>query len=63
MLTEHVRRAGFGDVRARTAGDTDHHGARQPAHRLQMAALRLIGQRHRADEGEGICVFVTATAG
>ena len=62
MLTEHVRQAGFDDIRVRTAGGTEYTGLRQLAHRVEIALLWLLGLRHRADAGEGICVFVTAVA-
>ena len=62
MLTEHVRLAGFGNVRVRTAGRTEYAGLRRALHRAETALLWLIGLRHRADAGEGICVFVTAVA-
>jgi len=62
MLTEHVRLAGFDRIRVTTGGDTEYHGARRLVHRVETALLRAIGLRHRADHGEGICVFVTAVA-
>jgi SAM-dependent methyltransferase len=62
MLTEHVRLAGFDDIRVTTAGDTDYHGVRRLVHRIETVLLSMIGLRHRADDGEGICVFVTAVA-
>ncbi|RFU22017.1 class I SAM-dependent methyltransferase [Geodermatophilus marinus] len=62
MLTEHVRLAGFTDIEVRSGGSTDYSGLRQVAHRVEIAALALIGLRHRADSGEGVCTFVTATA-
>ncbi|MGY1844625.1 class I SAM-dependent methyltransferase [Modestobacter sp. SYSU DS0875] len=62
MLTEHVRQAGFGRIEVTTAGSTEYRGLRQLAHRVEIAALRLIGLRHRAADGEGVCTFVTAVA-
>jgi cyclopropane fatty-acyl-phospholipid synthase-like methyltransferase len=62
MLTEHVRLAGFEDIEVTTAGDTDYHGLRRLAHRIETALLAVIGLRHKGDRGEGICTFVTATA-
>jgi SAM-dependent methyltransferase len=62
MLTEHVRLSGFDDITVTYAGDTEYRGARQLAHRLEIALLRLLGLRQRAERGEGICTFVTATA-
>ena len=62
MLTEHVRLAGFDRIRVTTGGDTEYHGVRRLVHRIETALLRAIGLRHRADHGEGICVFVTAVA-
>jgi SAM-dependent methyltransferase len=62
MLTEHVRLAGFEGIEVTTAGDTDYHGPRRLAHRIEIALLTVIGLRHKADCGEGICTFVTATA-
>ncbi|WP_409333119.1 class I SAM-dependent methyltransferase [Trujillonella humicola] len=62
MLTEHVRQAGFDDIRVSTAGDTDYSGPRRLLHRVETLVLRAVGLRHRADAGEGICVFVTASA-
>jgi SAM-dependent methyltransferase len=62
MLTEHVRLAGFDRIEVTTGGDTDYPGLRQLIHRIEIAALRLIGLRHRAESGEGICTFVTAVA-
>jgi SAM-dependent methyltransferase len=62
MLTEHVRLAGFDDIEVTTAGDTDYHGLRRLAHRIETALLTVIGLRHKAAHGEGVCTFVTATA-
>lgn len=62
MLTEHVRLAGFRDVEVTTGGSTWYEGRRRLAHRVETALLWLIGIRHRADSGEGICTFVTAVA-
>jgi 2-polyprenyl-3-methyl-5-hydroxy-6-metoxy-1,4-benzoquinol methylase len=62
MLTEHVRLAGFGDIQVRMGGDTEYHGLRKLAHRMEIALLTAIGIRQRADQGEGICTFVTAVA-
>jgi SAM-dependent methyltransferase len=62
MLSEHVRQAGFEDIDITTAGDTDYHGRRRLLHRIETALLGVIGLRHRADAGEGVCVFVTAGA-
>ncbi|MCV2491471.1 methyltransferase domain-containing protein [Geodermatophilus sp. YIM 151500] len=62
MLTEHVRLAGFDRIEVTTAGDTFYTGMRRVAHRLEIAALRVLGLRLRADRGEGICTFVTAVA-
>jgi SAM-dependent methyltransferase len=62
MLTEHVRLAGFDRIEVTTGGDTEYHGIRRLIHRIEIALLRAIGLRHRADHGEGICVFVTAVA-
>lgn len=62
MLTEHVRLAGFDRIVVRRGGDTEYHGLRQLVHRIETGLLRVIGLRPRADQGEGICVFVTATA-
>jgi SAM-dependent methyltransferase len=62
MLTEHVRLAGFDSIQVTTGGSTEYSGQRQLAHRVEIALLRAIGLRHRADAGEGICVFVTAVA-
>jgi 2-polyprenyl-3-methyl-5-hydroxy-6-metoxy-1,4-benzoquinol methylase len=62
MLTEHVRLAGFDDIRVTSAGSTEYSGARQLVHRAETLLLRAIGLRHRAQDGEGICTFVTAVA-
>ncbi|MGY1747778.1 class I SAM-dependent methyltransferase [Modestobacter sp. SYSU DS0511] len=62
MLTEHVRQAGFDRIEVTTAGSTEYRGLRQLAHRVEIAALRVIGLRHRAADGEGVCTFVTAVA-
>jgi len=62
MLTEHVRLAGFDDVRVTTAGSTEYSGARQLVHRVETLLLKAIGLRHRAEDGEGICTFVSAVA-
>lgn len=62
MLTEHVRLAGFDDVRVTTGGDTEYSGLRRVAHRVETAVLAAIGLRHRGDSGEGICTFVTGVA-
>jgi 2-polyprenyl-3-methyl-5-hydroxy-6-metoxy-1,4-benzoquinol methylase len=62
MLTEHVRQAGFDRIEVRTGGEMDYSGLRRLAHRVELALLRLIGLRHRAADGEGICIFVTAVA-
>jgi SAM-dependent methyltransferase len=62
MLTEHVRLAGFDDVRVTTAGSTEYSGVRALVHRVETLLLRAIGLRHRAADGEGVCTFVTAVA-
>jgi SAM-dependent methyltransferase len=62
MLTEHVRLAGFTDIEVTMGGDTEYHGLRRLAHRIEIALLRGIGLRQRAEHGEGICTFLTATA-
>lgn len=62
MLTEHVRLSGFDDIEVTLAGDTEYHGLRQLAHRIEIALLRAVGLRTRAHRGEGICTFLTATA-
>jgi hypothetical protein len=62
MLTEHVRLAGFDQIVVTRGGDTEYHGLRQLVHRIETALLAAIGLRARADQGEGICVFVTAVA-
>jgi SAM-dependent methyltransferase len=62
MLTEHVRLAGFDQIEVQTGGSTEYHGLRRLVHRVEIAVLRAIGLRHRAEDGEGICVFVTAVA-
>ena len=62
MLTEHVRLAGFDGIEVRTGGDTEYHGLRRLAHRIEIALLTAIGLRHKGDDGEGICTFVTAVA-
>ncbi|MGY1847489.1 class I SAM-dependent methyltransferase [Blastococcus sp. SYSU DS1021] len=62
MLVEHIRLAGFEDITVTTGGSTWYEGPRKLAHRIETALLWLIGIRHRADSGEGICTFVTAVA-
>jgi 2-polyprenyl-3-methyl-5-hydroxy-6-metoxy-1,4-benzoquinol methylase len=62
MLTEHVRQAGFDRIEVRTGGEMDYSGVRRLAHRVELALLRVIGLRTRADDGTGICTFVTAVA-
>ena len=62
MLVEHVRLSGFAHIEVTTAGDTDYHGLRQLAHRIETALLGVIGLRQHATRGEGICTFLTATA-
>ena len=63
MLTEHVRLAGFGDVRLTGGGDTFYRGPMRLAYRLEMAVLWLLGIRtRRPRSGDGICTFITATA-
>jgi 2-polyprenyl-3-methyl-5-hydroxy-6-metoxy-1,4-benzoquinol methylase len=62
MLTEHVRQAGFERIEVRRGGDMEYSGVRLLAHRVELAVLRAIGLRPRADVGEGVCVFVTAVA-
>jgi cyclopropane fatty-acyl-phospholipid synthase-like methyltransferase len=62
MLTEHVRQAGFDQIEVTTGGSTNYSGLRQLAHRIEIAALRVIGLRHRAENGEGVCTFVRAVA-
>ncbi len=62
MLTEHIRLAGFDRIEVRRGGDTEYHGLRRLAHRLEIALLKAIGVRQSADYGEGICIFVTAVA-
>ncbi|MGY2079597.1 class I SAM-dependent methyltransferase [Modestobacter sp. SYSU DS0657] len=62
MLTEHVRQAGFDRIEVTTAGSTEYRGLRRLVHRVETAALRVIGLRHRAADGEGVCTFVTAVA-
>jgi 2-polyprenyl-3-methyl-5-hydroxy-6-metoxy-1,4-benzoquinol methylase len=62
MLTEHVRQAGFDRIEVRRGGDMEYSGVRLLAHRVELAVLRALGLRSRADVGEGVCVFVTAVA-
>jgi SAM-dependent methyltransferase len=62
MLTEHVRQAGFDRIEVRTAGEMDYTGLRRLVHRVELTLLRVIGLRTRADDGEGVCTFVTAVA-
>jgi hypothetical protein len=62
MLTEHVRLAGFDRIEVTMGGDTEYHGLRRLAHRIEIALLRAIGLRQSAHSGEGICTFVTAVA-
>ena len=62
MLAEHVRLAGFGDIRVTRGGDTFYSGLTRAAYRVEMALLALLGLRRRAQHGEGICTFVTAVA-
>ena len=62
MLTEHVRQAGFDRMEVRTGGEMDYSGVRRRVHRVELAVLRAIGLRQRADAGEGVCVFVSAVA-
>jgi SAM-dependent methyltransferase len=62
MLTEHVRLAGFDGIEVRTGGDTFYRGPVHLAYRLEIALLALVGVRQRADQGEGICTFVSAVA-
>ena len=62
MLTEHVRLAGFDQIEVRTGGDTFYRGVVKLAYRVEIALLRLIGVRQRADSGQGICTFLTAVA-
>jgi hypothetical protein len=62
MLTEHVRQAGFDRIEVRRGGAMEYSGVRRLVHRAELAVLRVLGLRQRADDGEGICVFVTAVA-
>ena len=62
MLREHIRLAGFTDITVTTGGSTWYEGRRQLVHRVETVLLRLLGLRHRAESGEGICTFVTAVA-
>jgi SAM-dependent methyltransferase len=62
MLTEHIRQAGFERIEVTSGGDTDYRGLRQLVHRVETLLLRLIGLRHKAQQGEGVCTFVTAVA-
>jgi SAM-dependent methyltransferase len=62
MLTEHVRQAGFDRIEVRRGGAMEYAGVRRVVHRVELAVLRVLGLRQRADDGEGICVFVTAVA-
>jgi hypothetical protein len=62
MLTEHVRLSGFDSIEVPLAGDTDYHGVRLLAHRIETALLWVLGLRPRAHRGEGICTFLVATA-
>jgi SAM-dependent methyltransferase len=62
MLTEHVRQAGFDRIEVRRAGSMDYTGLRRRVHRVELAVLRALGLRQRADDGEGVCTFVTAVA-
>jgi 2-polyprenyl-3-methyl-5-hydroxy-6-metoxy-1,4-benzoquinol methylase len=62
MLTEHVRQAGFDQIEVRAGGTMDYSGLRRRIHRIELALLRVLGLRIRADDGEGICTFVTAVA-
>ena len=62
MLTEHVRQAGFDGIEVRGGGQMDYTGVRRLLHRVELTLLRVVGLRARADEGDGICTFVTAVA-
>ena len=62
MLTEHVRQAGFDGIEVRSGGEMDYSGVRRLLHRVELTLLRVVGLRARADEGDGICTFVTAVA-
>jgi 2-polyprenyl-3-methyl-5-hydroxy-6-metoxy-1,4-benzoquinol methylase len=62
MLTEHVRQAGFDRIEVRRAGSMEYTGLRRRVHRVELAVLRALGLRQRADDGEGVCTFVTAVA-
>ena len=62
MLTEHVRQAGFDRIEVRRAGSMDYTGLRRWVHRVELTVLRALGLRQRADDGEGVCTFVTAVA-
>ncbi len=62
MLTEHVRQAGFDQIELRTGGSMDYTGLRRLVHRVELTLLRAVGLRTRADDGEGVCTFVTAVA-
>jgi SAM-dependent methyltransferase len=62
MLTEHVRLAGFDRIEVRTGGDTFYRGVVKLAYRVEIALLRLVGVKQRADSGQGICTFLTAVA-
>ena len=62
MLTEHVRLAGFDGIEVTTGGDTFYTGLVRLAYRVEMALLWLLRIRQRADDGDGICTFVSATA-
>ena len=40
----------------------DYTGLRRRVHRAELRVLGALGLRHRATDGEGICVFVSAVA-
>ncbi|GAB3344660.1 class I SAM-dependent methyltransferase [Modestobacter lapidis] len=62
MLTEHVRQAGFDRIEVRRGGEMEYSGVRRLAHRVELALLRVVGLRKRADDRDGVCVFVSAVA-
>jgi 2-polyprenyl-3-methyl-5-hydroxy-6-metoxy-1,4-benzoquinol methylase len=63
LLVEHLKSAGFAVATVETAG---HLGVksrwRRLAHRFEMAVLYVIGVRHQPRRGDGLCLFIVATA-
>jgi len=63
LLVEHLKASGFAVSVVESAGDIGFGSKlRRAAHQVEMAFLRIVGARNHATRGDGLCLFVVASA-